>query len=122
MKVSVSFWISSWARRSSSSEISFFEQGFQVGVGIAADVANGNPGAFGPGTDDLGRIAATLLGQRRQRHAQGLAVAGRIQAQIGGQDGFSTAWIMERSKMEMERVRASSATTLANCFRGVAAP
>jgi len=65
-----------------------FQQVFAVVVGVAADIAHRHAGVFGLALDHLGQVAAAFFGQRRHRHADHVAIGGRVQAQVGVTDGF----------------------------------
>ena len=81
---SVSFCTSSCARRSSSSDdLLLLEQLLQVLVGVAAQVAHGDPRVLGLVLHHLGQLLAALFGQRRHRHADQVALRRRVQAQVG---------------------------------------
>ena len=91
MALSVSFWMSSWARRSSSSEIVLaLRASLRWAVGIAAQVAHGDLGAFAFVLDDLDEF------RRRSSVSAGigtrddLALGGRVQTEIAVTDGLST--------------------------------
>jgi hypothetical protein len=60
----------------------------QLVVGVAADVADGDLLLLGVLAGELGQLAPALLGQRRDRDADGCAVGDRIQAQARGPDGL----------------------------------
>ena len=49
---------------------------------VAADVADGDALLLGVLAGELGEFLAALLGQRRDRDAQGLAVDDRVEAQV----------------------------------------
>ena len=49
-------------------ELLVLEQGLDLGVGVAADIADRDPCALAFVADDLDHIAAALFSQRRQGH------------------------------------------------------
>src|SRR6478672_1366773 len=51
-------------------------------LGVAADVADRHAAVLGLGLGHLDVVLAALLGQLRQRHADGLAVVGGVHAQV----------------------------------------
>ena len=58
----------------------------QVVLGVAAHVADGDLLLLGVLAGELGQVLAALLGQRRDRDAQGLAVDDRVEAEAGVAD------------------------------------
>ena len=81
---SVSFCISSCARRSSFSEISFFfSASFSCVDGVAPQVAHRDARVLGLVLHHLDQLLAPLLGEQRHRHAHGFAAGRRIEAEVG---------------------------------------
>ena len=60
----------------------------ELGVGVAADVAHGDPRVLGVVLALLDEVLAALLGQRRERQADDRAVVARRDAEVGGLDGL----------------------------------
>jgi hypothetical protein len=86
---SVSFWMSSVRRRSSSSVISLSLSSFlPCSLPSRRRLRIGHLGILAQALDDLGEILAALLGERGHRHADDLARGGRVQAQVRFADGL----------------------------------
>src|SRR5688572_8403542 len=64
------------------------QQLLQVLIGVAAQVAHRYFGLFALVTHDLGELLAALLGQRRHRHAQQVALRGRVEAEVALANGL----------------------------------
>ena len=58
------------------------EQLLQPVVGVAADLPDGVAAVFGVLVDEPRHLLAPLLGQRRNRHAEHLAVGRRVQPEV----------------------------------------
>src|SRR5690606_23418611 len=69
-------------------DLLFLQQVLDLLVGVAADVAHGDLGVLALAGDDLGQLAAALLGQRGEVQADGGAGGVRGQAQVRTQDGL----------------------------------
>src|SRR5690606_8069593 len=67
-------------------DLLFLQQVLDLLVGVAAHVADGDLGILALAGDDLGQVAATLLGQGREVQADGGAGGVRGQAQVRTQD------------------------------------
>src|SRR3989344_2630797 len=66
----------------------FLDQILELAVGIATDVAHGNPGILSHVTRLLGEALAGFLGQGRHGDQQQLTQVGRVEVQAGTADGL----------------------------------
>ena len=90
MCLSVSFCISSSARRSSFSDTScFFSASLSVLDRVAPQVAHRDARVLGLVLHHLDQFLAALLGQRGHRHADRVAAGRGVEAQVGLADAPS---------------------------------
>ncbi len=122
--LSVSFWISSSPRCSSSCETSFsLSISFTSFITSRRTLRTRDARVLGVVTHHLGHVAAPLLGERRHRNADHRAGGHRRQPEIGLHGSPSrSACTMLFSQGETTSVRASSTLMLATCCSGTSEP
>ncbi len=89
---------------------------------VPPDVADGDPGLLGPLVHDLDQLLATLLGERREREADHVAVVRRREAEVAGMIAFSIAPMAFLSNGWITSRRGSGTENEASWLSGVAVP